>query len=737
MTINNKSKKTKSLTFKKFKKIARIVGTTVLSILMVFVISASILSTALTVYVLNFVDDASLVSLDNLNLSYATTLFAKNKDGEYVSIYSIAGEKKCVWVDIENIPQVVQDAFVFAEDARFYYHDGVDFKRTFTAFANYFLKFLSSAQGGSTITQQLVKNITDDKAQTPDRKIREMFSSINMERNYTKTDILEAYMNIAPFWYNMHGVQTAANFYFNKDVSQLTAAEAASIVAITKSPKYNNPIDYPENNKKRRNYILGQMYKYGSLSSEEYEAAKAEELKIVGYNKIEDQNKAVETVDATKASGVSSYFVDSAINQAIEIFMSKYGIDKDAALRKLRTGGYQIYTTENIDLQATIENKMKDPKTFSMYEQKNPVDAAFIAMDYKGNVVGVVGGYGEKKSTLSFNYATDGKRQPGSTIKPIASYGPALEYNMIHWSTMLKDEPLQVPDGMGGLTDFLSKNQDGEEEPWPKNYELTYERVNRPLNYCLQISRNTAAARIIEDLTPKKAYDFLKDRFHITTLAASDMDRSPMAIGGLTNGLTLKELVAAYQAFGNLGSYYSPTFITSIVASDGTKIYQHEYKRSQALSSDTAYVMNRMMKQVVDAGTGTAAKTGINGVEIVGKTGTTMDRKDLLFVGCTPEYVAGVWYGYGKTPAFIPKTYYTSSKIWNNIFRDVVNGEQKKTFDADPTVEEHDYCTETGYLAGPGCPSTAKGYYRKSNVPPMCPTHNNGTTTTDENQNQE
>lgn len=724
MTINNKSRnnnsrKTKSNTFKKFKKVARITGTTILSIIMVLIISGSILSTALTVYVLNFVDNTSLVSLDNLNLSYATTLFAKNKDGEYVSIYSISGEKKCVWADIEKIPQVVQDAFVYAEDARFYYHEGVDFKRTFTAFANYFLKFLSSAQGGSTITQQLVKNITGDNAQTPDRKIREMFSSINIERNYTKTDILEAYMNIAPFWYNMHGIQTAANFYFNKDVSQLSAAEAASIVAITKTPKYNNPIDYPENNKKRQEYILGQMYKYGALSTEEYEAAKKEELHFVGYNKIEE-NK--DNVAATKNNNVSSYFVDAALNQAIDIFMSKYGIDRDAALRKIRSGGYEIYTTENIDIQSTIENKFKDPKTFSAYKQDNPVDAAFIAMDYKGNVVGVVGGVGEKTQTLGFNYATDGKRQPGSTIKPIASYGPAIELNMVHWSTMFKDQPLQVADGMGGFKDFMVENKDGKEEPWPKNYEMTYVPGNYPLNYCLQVSRNTTAARLIEDITPKTAYEFLKDRFHISTLSASDMDRSPMAIGGLTNGVTLKELVAAYQPFGNLGSYYSPTFITSIVASDGTKVYQHDYKRSQALSSDTAYVMNRLMKQVVDAGTGTGARAGINGVEIVGKTGTSMDRKDLLFIGCTPEYVAGVWYGYGKTPEVIPKSYYSSSTIWNNVFRDVVNSEQKKTFDADPTVEEIDYCKDTGLIAGPGCTNTAKGYYKKSNIPPTCTT---------------
>ncbi len=709
------TKKKKTKTVKNIKKALRIIGTSVLSIVMILVITSSILATTLTVYVLNFVDEASLISLDNLDLSYATVLYAQDDKNEFVPIYSIAGAKKCVWVDIEDVPQHVQDAFVFAEDARFYSHDGVDFKRTFAAFANYILKFYSSAQGGSTITQQLIKNITGDDEQKADRKIREIFSAINMERNYTKTDILEAYINVAPFHYNMSGIQTAANFYFDKDVSELSPAEAASIVAITKSPVANNPINNPKNNKVRKDYILGEMYKYGSLSSEEYEAALTEELTYVGYNKVEDKDKT----EGKKVSTVSSYFVDAALNQAIDIFAKKYGIDESAALQKIRTGGYHIYTTVDMDVQSSIEEKYKDPKTFSAYEQEDPVQSAFVAMDYKGNVIGVVGGYGEKTDTLGYNRATESVRSPGSTIKPIASYAPSIEYNLAHWSTMYKDEPLQVPDGMGGFTDFLVKDSKNQMVPWPKNYEKVYVDGYYPLNYCLQVSRNTTAARLVEDLTPKTSYDFLKDRFKISTLKTSDIDRSPMAIGGLTEGLKLYELVASYQVFGNGGTYYDPTFISKIVDSEGITVYEHEYKRQQALSSDTAYIMNRMMKRVVDFGTGTNAKLGVNGVEIVGKTGTSMDRKDLLFVGCTPEYVAGVWYGHDQ-PKAISNSYYNSSKIWNNIFKDTVNSSKKKTFDPDPNVVTKQYCKETGLIAGPNCTDTATGFYKKDNIPSQC-----------------
>lgn len=698
------------------KKTLKIMGTTLVSILLVIIITGSILSTALTIYVLKFMDNASLVTLDNLNLSYATILYAKDDNGNDVPIYTLSGGNKCIWVDIEKVPQHVQDAFVFAEDARFYSHEGVDFKRTFAAFSNFIFNFWGNRQGGSSITQQLVKNITNDDEQSPDRKIREIFSALNMERNYTKTDILEAYMNIAPFWYNMNGIQTAANFYFNKDVSELTPAEAASIVAITKSPKYNNPLEYPENNKKRQEYILKQMYKYGAISSEELEASLKEELHFVGFNKVEDAN------NNTNTNNVSSYFVDATIQQAQKIIKETYGLkDENEALNKLRSGGFRIYTTENINIQSTLEAKFKDQKTFTFRELKDPPQAATIIMDYKGNVKGVVGGIGEKKESLTFNRAIDAERSPGSCIKPLASYSPAIEMNKIHWSTQMIDQPLQVYNPKTGQKEtFTWTNSAGETKPWPQNYEKTYTNAPNFTYYYLQHSKNTAAAYLIEDVvTPKTAYDFLKNNYHITTLLGSDIDRAPMALGALGHGLKLEELVAAYQAFGNLGSYYSPTFITKITDANGSTIYEHKYIEHKALSSDTAYVMNRLMSRVVQYGTGANAKNGLN-CDLVGKTGTSMDNNDLLFVGCTPDYVAGIWYGY-DTPKDTANTYYTSDKVWNNVYRDIVNTGNKKNFTADPNVEAKKFCLKTGLLAGPNCTEVDTGYYKKSYQPPMCP----------------
>ena len=723
-----KSKKTsnKKKKIKVAKKSLRIFGTIILSLILVVIITGSILATALTVYVMNFMDNSSLVSLDNLDLSYSSIFYAKDKDGNDVPIYTMAGEKKCIWVDIEKVPQIVQDTFVFAEDARFYSHEGVDFKRTFAAFSNYLLHFYQNEQGGSSITQQLIKNITGDDDRKATRKIREIFSSLNMERNYTKTDILEAYMNQINFGGNIHGIQTAANFYFDKDVSELSVAQAACIVAITKSPWENDPTRNEKtlkNNKERQEYILGQMYKYGAISSEEYDSAMNEELKFVGYNKLDEEGNNTNT-------GITSYFIDAAINDVVEELMDVYGIDYTEAEKKLKNGGYRIYTTVDMDIQKQLEDKYKDQKTFTNKTLEDPPQSSFITMDYKGNVVGVVGGIGEKKESRGLNRATETTRSPGSCIKPLASYGPAIEYNIINWSTMLTDEPLQVYDPETGIKgDFMVENEDGVEEKWPKNYSNTYTYKDNFVYYYLMKSINSAAAEIVERVTPEASYNFLKDRFNITSLDPNqDMKRSPMTICGMRNGISLQELVASYQAFGNLGSYYEPTYFTRITDANGKLISGHKYIEEHPLSSDTAYVMNRLMHNVthMTGGTGVAASSGLK-CDVVGKTGTSTDWNDLLFVGCTPEYVSGVWFGY-DTPKSIKDMYFSSAQVWNNVFKDIANTETKLTFDVDPDVEELTYCTETGLLAGPNCTHTAVGYYKKSNEPPMC-TGDHSTTT--------
>lgn len=719
-TQAQKKKKKKATT--PVRKTLRVIGTVVLSLILICIITGSILVTAATIYVMNFMDTSNDISLEDLQLNFTTFFYGVDEDGNYIEIASLTTGDKRIWINIENIPKHVQDAFVYSEDERFYTHDGVDFKRTFAAFANLVLRFWDSDQGGSTITQQLVRIISGDNAvagqEGIERKVREIFRAINLERAYTKEDILEAYMNVIYLNNNCYGIEAAANFYFNKSSSELTLAEAAGIASMNKDPTYYDPFKNPENNKSRRAYILFQMYDNGVISTDEYNQALNEQLNFIGYNKPVNED--------IKSSSVTSYFEDAAIEQAITTFMDIYGIDRKAAEQKLKSGGYKVYTTVNLSIQAQLEAKYNDLATFSSNEslEKHPQSAAII-MDYQGNILGVVGGIGEKTESRVFNRATDAKRSPGSCIKPIASYGPAIMLDMIHWSTKFKDEPLM---------EF--ENENGVMVPWPQNYSMTYSKEYNFTFQCLQRSLNTTAAQIVEMITPQTSFNYLTERLHFSTLISkkaitddagktrvySDIDRSPMSVGALTDGMTLKELVASYQMFGNLGKYYSPTFISMIKDADGAIIYQHEYIPEQPLDDASAYVMNRMMKNVVESspGTGVRAKTGVT-VELVGKTGTAQNWNDLLFVGCTPDYVSGVWYGYDIAESLNPNPFYSSAQVWNNVFKDIVNEGQNPTFTASPNVKELYFCKDTGLIANDTCEKyPLPGYYKLSNIPPMC-----------------
>lgn len=443
------------------------IGITVCCLIMVAVITLTIVGSALTVFVVNLMDDTSEVKLDDVSTSYTTYIYAKQgEDWLVYDMISNEGEKR-VWASLEQIPQFVRDTFIYSEDERFNSHDGVDFFGI--AVAAMEIVTGQSRRGASTITQQTIKNITgdDDVKGTAgyERKIREIYRAVQLEKEYSKDDILEAYLNIVPLDQNIYGVQAAANYYFNKDVSQLTIGEAACIAAITKSPYANNPIRFPENNYDRRKYILDKMLENGAISSEEYDEALNQELNLIGsmmYTKSDDDT----AIDASTLSSyenfdtVSSYYVDAAIYQATEIFMNYYGISWDEAYQKLRKGGYKIYTCVDLDIQKELEAKYLDLKTFSEDGNEEVPQSAFICMDYNGRILGVVGGIGEKESPLCLNRATMSTRQPGSSIKPLSAYSLSVDRDLVTWSTQFLDVPLLIKDNDSYLT-------------WPRNYSTS------------------------------------------------------------------------------------------------------------------------------------------------------------------------------------------------------------------------------------------------------------------------
>lgn len=761
--VQKKRRKRKKLN--PFLKTLKIIGTVLLSLFLIVVITGSILATALTVYVMNFMEDTITIDISNMALNYTSYLMAQDENGDWIEYGKMSeGGERRVWVDLEDVPDDMIYAVVYSEDKRFFTHDGVDFQRTFLAFANLILKFWDTEQGASTITQQVVKNVTGDNAadgaEGIGRKFREIFRAMNVEKNNSKDDIIEAYLNVIHLANNTNGVQAAANFYFGKDISELSLAECTCIAAIIQSPAANNPLKYPEANKKRQKIVLGAMLENGAISTEEYDAALVEELHFVGYNTTPDDEvaEATDNTDETdddttnlyssisaysNFGEVSSYYCDAAINQAIEIIAEQYGISSEAAQAKLRSGGFTIYLNVDLEKQIELEEKFMNPETFSDQVITGEVpQASGIIMDYSGNVLAIAGGVGAKPSARCFNYATDSLRPAGSTIKPIAVYAPAIELDLINWSTRFKDEPtIEIYDAETGETRMWPRNYSTTgSSAWTNEYNFTFE--------CLQRSLNTTSAQIISMVTRETSFDFLKNSVHLPIVLSmkvpdsnkvlTDMDYSPLAVGQLSVGVSIYDLVSAYQIFGNQGKYCEPSFINKIVDKNGNVVYQQRIYYEQAISEDSAYVMNRMMKTVVTSARGTGRAAALPTTELVAKTGTSEEWKDLLFIGCTPDYVSGIWYGYDTPARVYTGTYYSSSVVWKNVFGDMCENGTTKTFAESSGVVKRYYCTETGLLASEFCPHSGEyGYYKRTNLPAICSgTHEDDNSSDDDSSQQ-
>lgn len=684
------------------KKTFTVIGSVVLSLILVSVISISIIATALTVYVMQFREKTPIdIDLENLDLAYTTFIYGYDEYGNEVELANISRGADRMPVSLERVPQHVRDAFVYTEDERFYEHTGVDWKRTFGAFVNEILD-LQDRFGGSTITQQLIKNVTGDDSPTWDRKLREVFRAADLEKYRTKDEILEAYLNCIGFGGRTSGIQAAALKYFGKDVSELDLAEGACLAAIPKNPEKLNPFADPEANKERQEVVLGLMLSNAAISQEQYNEAINEELQFrdTSTEKREDQ--------------IRNWYLDMVIRDVSNDLMDLYGVTWQEANDMLYNGGYTIYTPVDLKMQEQIEEKFKDYSTFSNRVLSDPPQAAFIVLDYTGNVLAVAGAIGEKATTDAFNYATMDPRQPGSSWKPLAGYGYSIENDLITWSTIMQDLPIDIPD----------ENNPGHTRKWPTNYSSSsrsnvWSGGSYYIFQALQRSLNTVSARLVKQAEPTKVFDFVQSRFQFTTLNAYDADLSPMSVGALNKGVTLRELVAAYQVFGNGGQYFSPTSYTYVLDPAGEVVLQNNYTPIQSLSEESAYVMNKLLQQVIEGPNGTGKAAKLSNVPVVGKTGTSQNWADNLFVGCTPDYVSGVWYGYPDHKEVPSGVYYGTAQLWKNIFGDIANQGERTEFPECDTVIETSYCANTGLVAGSNCPKGGTGYY-KSTYAPVC-----------------
>ena len=674
---------------KKKKKSSGKAGFIIRTIVLVLVLAALMFTGIFAYYVKHVLSNDLIVDTD-FTQKLTSTIMYQDDNGEWQELQKLFGTENRKLIEIEDLPEYVWKAVVAIEDQRFFKHHGVDWPRT--AKATMMVIFTGdSSFGGSTLTQQLIKNITNDKQDTIKRKVTEIFRALALEKRYEKMEILEEYLNTVYFGSTSFGIGAAADTYFGKEASDLTLAEAACIVGITNNPSMYNPLndnDWSRDaNIRRQRTILDKMEELHFISKEECAAAKEEELHF-----IKDDQVAGKDDDSTDTV-VYSYFVDQVIADVINDLRDKYGYSYETAQTLLFNGGYTIYSTCNLDIQKAAEDVFEDLSNtpyISSATGKQMQAAMTIIDPYTGNVVGMVGGVGEKLISRGQNLATV-RRPCGSSIKPISTYAPAIEQGIITVGTILDDAPVHK----------LNDN------PWPKNYDSTYSGLCT-VQKALEESLNTCAVRVNEMLTAESSYLFMKEKLGFTTLVSDDINPASLALGGLTRGVTTEQMAAAYASFVNSGIYTTPRTYTLVEDRKGTPILENNSESWVAMSESTAYYMDNLLQGVVNNGNAQGAK--LSGIPVAGKTGTTTDNYDRYFVGCTPYYVGAVWCGYEYNESIRTGGTNPAVSLWKKVMSKVHSGLGGKRFPASASdTVTLELCLDSGLLATDACRSDVRG----------------------------
>ena len=705
----------------------RVIGT----ILLVFVLTAAIFAGIFSAYINSSMRGRVEVYLDEFETKVSTELYYQEpSSGEWTMYHTLfLDSENRIWVDLEQIPKDLQKAVIAIEDKRFYKHKGVDWHGT--ARAIFSTIFGGSVQGGSTITQQLVKNVTGDNQNTVKRKVMEIYRAQEMEKRYEKDEILEAYLNEVYFGYSCYGVVTASLKYFNKDVSELSLAECASLVAITNNPSLYDPLQTDwglENNRTRQLLVLGAMLEQGKIDQAAYDAAKEENVvfsngyTILGGRVDVDTSKKDDTdtdggdeqpEEETKtATSSQSYFTDAVIEDVAAALVEKYGLTDstnpvtgkvttafDQGVNMVYGKGYKIYTTQNPDYQKIAEEVCSDtsnlPYTSSYTnsygdKETEQLQVGMTIVDpYTGYVVAMVGGAGVKQYDRGWNWATSA-RQCGSAIKPISVYAPALDDGTINGASTIDDYPVMVLNG----------------SPYPKNANGRYMGLT-PLHTAIARSTNTCAVRVVQEYGTSRSYDFMTNKLGFTTLTSQDAQQvGNMGLGGLDRGVTTEEMAAAFAAFANEGIYTAPRTFVRVEDADGNVILENEAKSSVAMKDTTAALMNSLLQEVVTAGTGGEGR--ISGMHVAGKTGTTNNDQDRYFVGYTPYYSCAVWVGYVHNQRIVASGNPAAS-MWQKVMSRIHADLPDKDFFSCSGLTYVKVCADSGLLATDSCAEDCRG----------------------------
>ena len=709
------------------------------------------------------IDNAPDVNdVDISPLGYATFLY--DGDGNQLRKLTAPSSNRLP-VSIDQIPTDLQHAVVAIEDERFYEHNGIDVRGILRAFVKNITSG-DLSEGASTITQQLLKNNvftnwTNESTwlERFTRKIQEQYLAVEIEKKINdKNVILENYLNTINLGAGTYGVQAAARKYFNKDVWDLNLSESATLAGITQNPTQFNPIEHPQENAKRRKEVLDHMVTQGYITQAQYDEVINDDV----YSRIRD----AQIMNSDTENTVYTYFEDELIDQVINDLMNIKGYTRTQAQNLVYSGGLSIYTTQDSQIQKILDEEYADPSNYPDYVQyaldyaltvKNPqgeeenyskemlklyfqnedpeFDLLFDSQEegqsyvdrYKesiladgstvvaervsfapqpqssmsvidqhtGYVKAIVGGRGEKTASLTLNRATDTTRQPGSTFKILSTYAPALNEKGMTLATTFEDEPYDYPDGS------------------PVNNASRSYNGTTTIRRAIQNSINVVAVKCLEEVTPELGLQYL-DNFGFTTLAhGTEADRDangtvwtdanlPLALGGLTNGVTNVELCAAYAAIANSGNYIEPLYYTKILDHNGNVLIEKTSAGRSVIKESTAWLLTSAMEDVVTQGTGTACQ--LDNMTVAGKTGTTDAYNDLWFVGYTPYYTCAVWSGFDNNEKLPEDARNFHKNLWKKVMTRIHEGLPDRDFEMPSSVEKISICSETGLLPRAGCP---------------------------------
>lgn len=746
-----------------------------------FIVAGSCLALGAAQGIITSAPDVS--TIDVSPEGYATKIYDNN--GNEIQSLSTTGSNR-IFVDIDDIPLQLQNAFVAIEDERFYEHNGIDIKGILRA-GTVFLTTGRLSEGASTITQQLLKNnvfkaYNETTIEKIKRKIQEQYLAVKLETVMDKKTILGNYLNTINLGNGYYGVQTAAQGYFGKDVSELTLSECAVIASITQSPAGLNPIKYPTENQKRQLKVLKNMLDQGYISQEEYDEAVSDDV----YARIQDRD--IQVADSTY-----SYFVDATIDQLIEDLVNQKGYTEEQATNMIYKGGLQVYTTQDMAMQEIADRIINDPdyypsntelsisyslaikdtsgtvNYYSHYglldyfkkekgmsnftlifdseedaqvyidEYKNALlenggevvqesvsyiiqpQMSFTLMDqHTGYVKVIVGGRGEKSGNRTLNRAVDTTRQPGSSIKPLADYGPALDIGAITLATAIDDAPYYYS---------------GEDGRLVKNYFEGEYRGLMSVRTALKLSQNVPAVKVLTQITPQVGFNYLL-KFGFTTLISPkeavngnhDVVQS-LALGGLTYGVHNIEMCAAYAAIANEGVYTKPVYYTQVKDKDGNVILDNTTPQTHTvLKKSTAWLLTNALESVTANGTAEAAQ--LNNQPTAGKTGTTQNVTDKWFCGYTPYYTAAIWLGYDDNSKEL-SGYIDHRRMWRTIMQEIHDNLETGSFEKPDDIVETTVCSQSGKLPVEGlCDQDPRGsqltteYFSKDNNPTeQCDVH--------------